>query len=116
MALTLRRTGTVRFDRRVEIFLRIFCSGRAGDKYNLYQTDMASDAMAAFEQFEAISIRGEEADIFLRRAGSGPAVLLLHGFPQTHLMWRDIAPLLAQHFTVICADLHGYGQTGSPAS
>ncbi|HEX5508143.1 MAG TPA: alpha/beta hydrolase, partial [Pseudolabrys sp.] len=47
---------------------------------------------------------------------SGPAVLLLHGFPQTHLMWRDIAPLLAQHFTVICADLHGYGQTGSPAS
>jgi haloacetate dehalogenase len=43
-------------------------------------------------------------------------MLLLHGFPQTHLMWRDVAPLLAQNFTVVCADLRGYGQSGCPAS
>jgi haloacetate dehalogenase len=41
---------------------------------------------------------------------------LLHGFPQTHLMWRAVAPLLARRFTVICADLRGYGRSGCPAS
>jgi haloacetate dehalogenase len=69
-----------------------------------------------FEDFEAIELRAEETGIFLRRFGSGPAVLLLHGFPQTHLMWRSVAPLLARRFTVICADLRGYGRSGCPAS
>jgi haloacetate dehalogenase len=41
---------------------------------------------------------------------------LLHGFPQTHLMWRSVAPLLARRFTVVCADLRGYGRSGCPAS
>src|SRR5262247_1345538 len=68
------------------------------------------------EDFEAIELQGEETTIFLRRFGSGPAVLLLHGFPQTHLMWRSVAPLLARRFTVICADLRGYGRSGCPAS
>src|SRR5262249_28895288 len=68
------------------------------------------------EDFEAIELQAEERDIFLRRFGSGPAVLLLHGFPQTHLMWRSVAPLLARRFTVICADLRGYGRSGCPAS
>jgi haloacetate dehalogenase len=43
-------------------------------------------------------------------------LLLLHGFPETHLMWRDIAPLLAERFTVVCADLRGYGRSGCPPS
>ena len=47
-------------------------------------------------------------------AGSGPALLLLHGFPQTHMMWAEIAPKLATHLTVICADLRGYGATSKP--
>jgi pimeloyl-ACP methyl ester carboxylesterase len=68
------------------------------------------------EDFEAIQLQAEETGIFLRRFGSGPAVLLLHGFPQTHLMWRAVAPLLARRFTVICADLRGYGRSGCPAS
>ena len=68
------------------------------------------------QDFEAIELQGEETTIFLRRSGSGPAVLLLHGFPQTHLMWRSVAPLLARRFTVICADLRGYGRSGCPAS
>ena len=47
--------------------------------------------------------------------GSGPPVLLLHGFPQTRAMWARIAPALAQTHTVICPDLRGYGQSGKPA-
>ncbi len=48
--------------------------------------------------------------------GSGPAVVLLHGFPQTHLMWRHVAPALAAHHTVICPDLRGYGASGKPTA
>lgn len=48
------------------------------------------------------------------RGGSGPAVLLLHGFPQTHAMWHAVAPLLAVHFTVIAPDLRGYGASSKP--
>ena len=46
--------------------------------------------------------------------GSGPAVLLLHGFPQTRAMWRHVAPRLAEHFTVVAADLRGYGASSKP--
>jgi haloacetate dehalogenase len=79
---------------------------------------MSASAFSGFEAtgFEALELRTEETSIFLRRGGAGPAVLLLHGFPQTHLMWRDIAPVLARHFTVICADLRGYGRSGCPRS
>lgn len=52
--------------------------------------------------------------IFIDISGSGPAVLLLHGFPESHLMWRDVAPALARNFTVVCADLPGYGQSHGP--
>ena len=57
-----------------------------------------------------------ETRIFVRHGGAGPPLLLLHGFPQTHLMWRDVAPLLARDFTVVCADLRGYGRSGCPLS
>ncbi|MFC8517673.1 alpha/beta hydrolase [Streptomyces sp. NPDC057257] len=46
--------------------------------------------------------------------GSGPAVVLLHGFPETHLMWRQVAPALAERHTVVCPDLRGYGASGKP--
>ncbi len=48
-------------------------------------------------------------------AGSGPAIVLLHGFPQTHLMWRHVASDLAADHTVICPDLRGYGASDKPA-
>jgi haloacetate dehalogenase len=69
---------------------------------------------AAFQDFDTIDADVGETHIFLRRSGSGPAVLLLHGFPQTHLMWRRVAPLLARRFTVVCPDLRGYGRSGCP--
>jgi pimeloyl-ACP methyl ester carboxylesterase len=46
--------------------------------------------------------------------GDGPPVVLLHGFPQTHLMWRKVAPTLAERHTVICPDLRGYGDSDKP--
>lgn len=68
------------------------------------------------DDFEALEIATEETSIFLRRGGSGPPILLLHGFPETHLMWRGVAPLLAKELTVVCADLRGYGRSSCPAS
>ena len=64
--------------------------------------------------FESLRIETAGAGIFARVGGSGPPLLLLHGFPQNHLMWRDVAPLLAGRFTVVCADLPGYGASGGP--
>jgi haloacetate dehalogenase len=69
-----------------------------------------------FEGFTSVEIDTGAARLFARRAGSGPPILLLHGFPETHLMWRDIAPHLAATHTVVCADLRGYGQSGCPES
>src|ERR671935_3208190 len=68
------------------------------------------------DDFAAAEIDTGEASIFVRRSGSGPPILLLHGFPQTHLMWRGVAPLLAREFAVVCADLRGYGKSGCPPS
>jgi pimeloyl-ACP methyl ester carboxylesterase len=57
------------------------------------------------------------ADVSLNVAvgGSGPPIVLLHGFPQTHLMWRHVATDLAADHTVICPDLRGYGASDKPA-
>lgn len=55
------------------------------------------------------------AEICLRRRGGGPAVLLLHGFPQTHLVWCKVAPTLARRFSVVAPDLRGYGDSSKPA-
>src|SRR2546421_1525030 len=68
------------------------------------------------DEFAEAEIQSGEPSIFVRWGGAGPPILLLHGFPQTHLMWRRVAPLLARRFTVVCADLRGYGQSGCPAS
>jgi haloacetate dehalogenase len=46
--------------------------------------------------------------------GTGPALLLLHGYPQTHALWHKVAPRLARRFTVVAADLRGYGESGKP--
>ena len=58
-----------------------------------------------FEKFELTEVGG----LRLRRGGKGAPVLLLHGHPQTHAMWHAVAPLLAGDYTVIAADLPGYG-------
>jgi haloacetate dehalogenase len=67
-----------------------------------------------FEGFELRFIPTKEATIRARVGGSGPPVLLLHGHPQTHVMWRHVAVDLARDFTVVAADLRGYGQSSKP--
>ncbi|HET6360703.1 MAG TPA: alpha/beta hydrolase [Gemmatimonadota bacterium] len=67
-----------------------------------------------FEGFEQKTIDTGEALIRVRKGGSGPAVLLLHGIPETHLMWHKVAPRLARDFTVVAADLRGYGDSSKP--
>jgi haloacetate dehalogenase len=67
-----------------------------------------------FEGFEQRTVTTNEVTINLVQGGSGPAVLLLHGYPQTHVIWHRVAPILAERFTVICPDLRGYGDSSKP--
>ena len=64
-----------------------------------------------FPGFEDRRIETSGASINLVTGGSGPPLLLLHGYPQTHLMWRKLAPRLATEFTVVAPDLRGYGDS-----
>ena len=69
-----------------------------------------------FEGFTEQRIATSGAEIFLRTAGSGPPLLLVHGYPETHAMWHKVAPALAERFTVVCPDLRGYGASSKPES
>src|SRR5439155_19920959 len=60
-----------------------------------------------FPGFTSTIVDVADTTIFIRRNGTGPPVLLLHGFPETHVMWHRVAPLLADDFTIVCADLRG---------
>ena len=68
-----------------------------------------------FNGFNAQDVELPAGRIHYRMGGTGDAVLLLHGFPQTHAMWGYIAPMLAQGYRVICPDLRGYGASHKPA-
>ena len=68
-----------------------------------------------FEGFRREVIQANGVDIHAVVGGDGPPLLLLHGYPQTHAMWHKIAPRLAERFTVVAADLRGYGDSGKPA-
>jgi haloacetate dehalogenase len=67
-----------------------------------------------FEDFAAERIRIDDATLHVRIGGQGPALLLLHGFPQTHVIWHKIAPDLARDFTLVMPDLPGYGASIGP--
>ena len=64
--------------------------------------------------FTAARLMLNGVDIAYETGGAGPPLLLLHGFPQTRAMWAEVAPILAQAFTVICPDLRGNGESGKP--
>ena len=67
-----------------------------------------------FEDFERKQVQTSGATINFVVGGSGPPVLLLHGYPETHAMWHKVAPALARDYTVVCADLRGYGDSSKP--
>ena len=67
-----------------------------------------------FPKFTKKRLITEECEIFFVEKGKGIPVVLLHGFPQTHSMWADVAPLFPDTYHVICPDLRGYGQSSKP--
>ena len=67
-----------------------------------------------YEGFREQRVTTSGAEIFLRTAGSGPPLVLVHGYPQTHSMWHRIAPALAEEFTVVAPDMRGYGRSSKP--
>ncbi len=67
-----------------------------------------------FDGFARKQIRTTETMINLIQGGNGDPVLMLHGYPQTHVCWHRVAPALGERFTVVCADLRGYGDSAKP--
>ena len=68
-----------------------------------------------FEDFENQRVEASGAAINVVKGGDGPPLLLLHGYPQTYVMWHKVAPRLAEDFTVVATDLRGYGDSSKPA-
>lgn len=64
--------------------------------------------------FEYRRVATSSATINIAIHGNGAPLLLLHGYPETHRMWRKVAPALAEGFSVVCADLRGYGDSSKP--
>ena len=69
-----------------------------------------------FDSFTPTRIKTQETIISLVRGGHGDPVLLLHGYPETHVCWHRVAPILAERFTVVCPDLRGFGDSEKPSS
>ena len=69
-----------------------------------------------FEGFQSKRITTSGAEIALTQGGSGPPLLLIHGYPQTHVIWHKVAPRLAERFTLVIPDLRGYGASSKPAT
>ncbi|MGV7245833.1 alpha/beta fold hydrolase [Caballeronia sp. M23-90] len=67
-----------------------------------------------FDRFKDVSATVDGVKIKAITSGAGPALLLLHGHPQTHAIWHKVAPALAKHFTLVAADLRGYGDSDKP--
>jgi haloacetate dehalogenase len=74
----------------------------------------AQREVSMFKGFEHRKVESDGVVLNVVHGGSGPALLLLHGYPQTHACWHRVAPSLAEWFTVVCPDLRGYGDSGKP--
>ena len=77
-------------------------------------SELSTQAANFFPGFTTHRIQTSGTHIRCVVGGDGPPILLLHGYPQTHVIWHRIAPALARHWTVVCADLRGYGDSGKP--
>jgi haloacetate dehalogenase len=89
--------------------------GTAAAGFLKAQSQQSADtSLPMFDGFKISKVQTTGAIINVVSGGQGPPVLLLHGNPQTHMMWHKIAPQLAKEFTVITADLRGYGDSSKP--
>ncbi|WP_439572881.1 alpha/beta fold hydrolase [Phreatobacter sp.] len=87
-------------------------TGQSHDQNDAITPVAVTDAL--FPGFRMLDVPAAGATIRLRTGGSGPPLLLLHGYPQTHVLWHRVAPRLAERFTVVAADLRGYGDSSKP--
>ncbi len=108
----LPRKRARRLRRRFELF---FFSRRAGEGIKGPMSSDAADRIL-FPGFRTFDVEAGGVAIHGVTGGSGPPVLLLHGFPQTHAIWHKVAPRLAERFTVVATDLTGYGDSAKPDS
>ena len=72
------------------------------------------EVAALFPGFKHLDMRTKGAVIRVRHGGSGPPLLLLHGYPNNHVLWHAVAAKLAQRYHVVCPDLRGYGDSSLP--
>src|SRR5688572_26524137 len=74
--------------------------------------------MALFPGFQSrlVPLDGIDTHAAIGPKRAGPAILLLHGYPQTHAIWHKVAPRLSERFNVVAADLRGYGDSGKPGT
>jgi haloacetate dehalogenase len=111
------RDGVCRSDRRG--FLRgaagVLGGAAAASLLRGQSQPLVSVSTSMFDGFKTSKVQTTGATINVVSGGQGSPVLLLHGNPETHVMWHKIAPQLARDFTVVAADLRGYGDSGKPA-
>src|SRR5579864_2879037 len=74
----------------------------------------SAEVAALFPGFKHLDMRTKGAIIRVRHGGSGPPLLLLHGYPNNHVLWHAVAARLAQRYHVVCPDLRGYGDSSLP--
>jgi haloacetate dehalogenase len=96
--------------------LGVLLEGSLTECPHAQSTAQGGTSVAGQAPFKTSQVEVSRNTIFVRRYGKGPAILMVHGFPRTGLMWRFLAPRLAENHTVICVDLRAYGRSGIPAS
>jgi haloacetate dehalogenase len=108
--------GTSAGDRRTFLKLAAVAVGgtAAAGVLNAHSRQSAGASPRMFDGFKYSRVQATGATINVVSGGQGPPVLLLHGSPQTHLMWQKIAPRLAREFSVVATDLRGYGDSSKP--
>jgi hypothetical protein len=87
---------------------------RSASRQSKAQDLSTANPQAFFPGFTAEMVETSGTKIHVLRKGSGRPLLLLHGYPETHLMWHKVAPKLAEQFSVVVPDLRGYGDSGKP--
>jgi pimeloyl-ACP methyl ester carboxylesterase len=98
----------------LESCLGVIAGGMAAQGAPALAQPATTSPVSFFPGFQRQTVQTSGTTINVLVGGDGPPVLLLHGYPQTHVEWRKIAPELAKSYTLVISDLRGYGDSGKP--